>query len=61
MSKKIIGVTVGTPMDLQAMLEKTKQAEQIAKNTNDIIQLSSEIANLKGGIAEVAELVGGDA
>lgn len=33
MSRKIIGATVGTPMNPQAMIDKTEQAEQIKQNT----------------------------
>ena len=65
MARKIIGVTVGTSINPQVAIEKTAQAKQIAKNTSDISQLSSEIANLQTAlgtnISEVAELVGGEA
>ena len=36
MSRKIIGVTVGTPMNPQAMVDKTEQAKQIENNTKAI-------------------------
>ena len=37
---KIIGITVGTPMNPQAMVDKTEQAQQIEDNKEAIIQLS---------------------
>ena len=48
MSKKIIGVTVGTPINPQKVIEQTEQVqvEQIKQNTKDISQLYNEIANL---------------
>lgn len=40
---KIIGITVGTPMNPQAIVDKTQQAEQIEKNKESIARLSEEI------------------
>ena len=61
MSRKIYGVTVGTPIDPQALIERTTQAQQIEQNTQDIVELSEQIAYLMGEINEVAELLGGNA
>ena len=61
MSKKIIGVTVGTTIDPKKFGGGTELAEQVAKNTEDIAELSEQIANLMGEVNEVAELLGGNA
>lgn len=49
MSRKIIGVTVGTTINPKKLAggASEEQIAQIAKNTEDISQLSSEIANHK--------------
>lgn len=36
MSRKIIGITVGTSINPQKVIEKTEQAKQIEQNTIDI-------------------------
>lgn len=56
MARKIIGVTVGTPMKPQAVIEKTTQAKQINDNTETISQLSKEIAGLKALIIDGNEV-----
>ena len=47
MSRKIIGNTVGTPIKPQALINKTEQAKQIQKNTEDIGKLSATVNDLK--------------
>lgn len=42
MSRKIIGITVGTPMKPQKVIEQTHIADQVAKNTQDISELSGQ-------------------
>lgn len=46
---KIYGVTVGTSISPQSAIEKTIQAQQIAKNTEDISKLSEDIKNMVYG------------
>lgn len=43
MNRKIIGATVGTPMNPQRVVEQTGVVEQIEKNTQDISDLSKMI------------------
>lgn len=45
MSKKIVGVTVGTGINVEEAFKKTAQAEQIEKNTRDIIDLTNRVMN----------------
>ena len=69
MSRKIIGVTVGTPFKPQALIEKTEQAKQIEDNKKAINDLSQEVNNkqpkgnyaLKDEIPTTPSQVGADA
>jgi hypothetical protein len=45
MAKKIIGVTVGTPISPQAIVDKSEQAQQIVQNTEDISNKQDRIDN----------------
>lgn len=47
MAKKIIGVTVGTPINPQKVVDKTTLAEQVKKNTTDIEQLEEKINDIE--------------
>lgn len=47
MGRKIYGVTVGTPINPQALIEKTTQAQQIEQNTKDIGDILVQIDELK--------------
>ena len=42
MKRKIIGVTVGTSMKPQAVIDKTEQAKQIETNKQDIATLNTK-------------------
>ena len=53
MKRKIIGVTVGTPMKPQAIIERTTQAKQIEDNKKDISNLSRELNNSHNANTEV--------
>ena len=44
MSREIYGATVGTPMNPQAVVERTEQAKQIEKNKQAITELSQTVA-----------------
>ena len=56
MSRKIIGITVGTPINPQIAINKTEQAEQIAKNTQDISNLYDTKVTAPS-IAEAGQLI----
>lgn len=58
MARKIIGVTVGTNIKPEALIEKTTLATQVEKNKEDIADLQTALGT---NISELAELVGGDA
>ena len=63
MSRKIIGVTVGTSMKPQAVIEKTEQAKQIERNTEDINSLLQDLEEnyaLKSEIPTTPSQVGAD-
>ena len=47
MSKKIVGATVGTGVNVKEAIKKTPQAEQIEKNTQDISNLSATVNDQK--------------
>ena len=63
MVDKLSNITVDSELSSTSenpIQNKAVNAEFSSVN-NNISSLQTEIANLKGGIAEVAELVGGDA
>ena len=47
MAKKIIGVTVGTPINPQKVVNNTTLAEQVEKNTTNIEQLEEKINDIE--------------
>ena len=61
MSKKIIGITVGTTMNPEKYGTGGELLNQIAKNTEDILAFLEQESSMPEWIEEIAALVGGDA
>lgn len=46
MTRRIIGVTVGTPMNPQTIVDRSQQAEQIDENTKNIGELTKQVNDI---------------
>lgn len=56
MTRRIIGITVGTPMNPQTIVDKSEQAKQLEENTKNIGELTELVDNIPPNPTKVSEL-----